>query len=185
MKDHTQRQLRQELLATGASAAEIKKLLPIASTLSLLKGSTRPATNGSQKTGRWLNRRTSLTLAASGVAVGICIIISQTVLPTSPLYPVQKLSDSIAVYMHPRYRASIMMKRARQVHQLVADHAGSPQVLATLTDYTREADAYKSLPHANYAAFEYCKTNLQQAATIAPPRVRQAIANSLQSLETT
>ena len=78
-----------------------------------------------------------------------------------------------------------MMKRALQVNELVASHANPEKVLATLADYTEKASTYRSTPNADYAAFEYCKTNLQQAASTASPAVRQAIANSLQSLSST
>jgi hypothetical protein len=178
MKKHRQQQLQQELLSAGASAAEARELLPIASKLNSLKAS--------KAAGRWLKILKSATFVASGLALGISlIIVAQPALPTSWLYPLQAFSDSVAIRIHPQYRANVMMKRAQQVNQLVADHAGSKQVLATLADYTSEASAYKSTPRANYAAFEYCKTNLQQAAKAAPASVRQAISDSLQSLETT
>ena len=78
-----------------------------------------------------------------------------------------------------------MMKRAQQVNVLVSEHASSKQILAVLVDYTSEASAYRSIPHSNYAAFEFCKTNLQQAKLAASPTVKNAISKSLQSLETT
>ena len=75
-----------------------------------------------------------------------------------------------------------MMKRAAQVKQLVAAHASSSLVLATLADYRVEASAYKAIS-AHYAVFEYCKNNLEQAASIAPATERQAINKSLLSLQ--
>jgi hypothetical protein len=178
MKDHKRQQLRKELLAAGASAAEVKELLPIASKISLL--------GDSPKTNHWLRIVKPMAFIASGLALGMfVVIISQAALPTSLLYPVQKLSDSVAISVHSQYRADVMMKRAQQVNQLVANHANSKQVLATLADYSSEAAAYKSTAHANYSAFEYCKTNLQQAAAAASPDVRQAISSSLQPLENT
>jgi hypothetical protein len=74
-----------------------------------------------------------------------------------------------------------MMRRAQQVQQLVAGHAGSPVVLATLADYRTEASAYKSTS-TNYAMFEYCKTSLRQAAAAAPNPERQAIDKALLAL---
>ena len=75
-----------------------------------------------------------------------------------------------------------MMKRAQEVKQLIAEHANSSLVLATLADYQTKASAYKSVS-ANYAVFEYCKNNLQQAAAIAPSPERQAINKTLLSLQ--
>lgn len=175
---YRQHQLANELRQAGATTAELKRLLPIASRLSLLKESmARP---------RWFRYVQPVLLTATGLALGmVLIVMSQAVLPTSWLYPVQKFSDNVAVGIHPQYRASIMMKRAQQVNALVANHASSRQVLATLADYTAEANTYKAMPHANYAAFEYCKTNLQQAAAAAAPPIRQTINDSLKSLETT
>jgi hypothetical protein len=184
MKDQKQRQLRKELREAGASVAEIEELAPIASRLSLLKDSPAPAVDTKRTHTRWQRMLKPIAFGVSGLALGMFLIImSQSALPTSRLYPVQKFSDSVAVSFRPQYRANVMMKRAQQVNELVASHAGSEKVLATLADYTKEASVYKSAPHANYSAFEYCKTNLQQAASAASPTVRQAISSSLDSLE--
>jgi hypothetical protein len=185
MKDYKQ-QLHKELLAAGASATEVKELLTIASNLSLLKTSEAVVAKDNAKSIRWLRIIKPVAYTASGLVLGMFfVIVSQAALPNSTLYAVQKFSDSIAIDIHPQYRANVMMKRAQQVNELVARHADSKQVLATLADYTKEASIYKSTPHTNYAAFEYCKTNLQQAATAAPTDIRQAISSSLQALETT
>lgn len=181
MNSYKQQQLRTELSQAGATAAELKQLLPVAANLSLLK-----ETSAKTATGSWLKIAKPAAFVASGLTAGmLLIVVSQAALPTSWLYPVQKLSDNVAVSLHPQYRANIMMKRAQQVNALVANHADSRQVMATLADYSREASAYRAAAHTNYAAFEYCKTNLEQAAAAASPEVRQAINGSLQSLETT
>ncbi|HEY4964191.1 MAG TPA: hypothetical protein VIH90_05840 [Candidatus Saccharimonadales bacterium] len=184
MKDY-KHQLHKELLAAGASEAEVTELLPIASKLSLLKNINPVEAKDNVQTSLWHRLIKPVAFMTTGLALGMFVIVlSQVASPTSFLYPVQKLSDSVAISIHPQYRANVMMKRAQQVNQLVASHADSKQVLATLADYTAEASAYKSTPHANYAAFEYCKTNLQQASSTASPEVRNAISTSLQSLET-
>jgi hypothetical protein len=170
-------QLTKELTAAGASQAEVRQLVPIAANLSLLKAS---------KPKRAFTFAQPLSFAAAGLVMGMfLVIVSQAALPTSWLYPVQKLSDSVAIDVHSQYRATIMMKRAQQVNQLVANHASANEVLAALADYTNEASAYKTMPHASYSAFEYCKSNLQQASAAASPSVRQAISGSLDSLKTT
>lgn len=185
MKDYA-KQLHKELLSAGANETEIKELLPIASKLSLLKGRNAAITRDKVQNNRWLKMIKPIVYATSGLALGIfLVIISQAASPTSFLYHVQKLSDNVAISIYPQYRANIMMKRAQQVNQLVSNRADSKQVLATLADYTKEASIYKSVPHANYAAFEYCKTILEQAAAAAPPDVHKAISSSLRSLERT
>jgi hypothetical protein len=182
MKQHKQNQLRQELLQAGAKTAEVKALLPIASRLELL---ARKQFAGVEATSSRLRFFRPLTVGALGLIIGtFLVIVSQSVLPTSWLYPVQKLSDSVAIDVHPQYRATVMMKRAQQVNGLVAGHSSRQKVLATLADYTNEANAYKALPHANYAAFEFCKSNLEQAASAAPSPERAAITEALTSLQT-
>jgi hypothetical protein len=177
------KQLRRELYQAGADNTEVAILLPIASNLSRLKYSHTHSVVKS----RGLGLR-PLELAISGtlglVLAAFVVISSQSASPASWLYPVQKVSDEIAINLHPQYRATIMMRRAQQVNQLVAEHADSNTVLATLADYTSEASAYKATPHANYSAFEFCRANLQRAAAAAPPDLRRAIISSLQAIET-
>lgn len=185
MKNHPHN-LREELKAAGASAAEVAELAGIAGNLKRLKtssGSLPKPTLHSQRTGRWKTLIPLGLTSLAGLALGMAVVIlSQTVLPGSRLYPIQKLSDKAAVSIDPVYRGIVMMKRAQEVKQLVARHADSNTVLATLADYKNEAAIYKSVP-ANYAAFEYCKSNLQQAAASAPNPERQAIDNTLLSLK--
>jgi len=180
-------QLQKELRQAGASTAEVKELPPIAASLRVLKNLDTKAINRTHpRVSFWQRAIKPAAFALSGLAVGMAlVIISQGVLPSSWLYPVQKASDSVAIRIDAQYRANVMMKRAQQVNELVANHASSKLVLATLADYTKDASTYKSMPHANYAAFEYCKTNLQQATTSASPSIHEAIATSLQNLQTT
>jgi hypothetical protein len=122
--------------------------------------------------------------ACAGLIIGVLLVsLSQAAPPGSTLYPVQKAGDTAAMLVNPSYRASVMMKRAAQVHELVLIHAGQPQIMAVLANYTHVARNYMASPHTNYAALEYCETNLKAAAAQSSPPVRQAIMNSLQSLE--
>lgn len=176
--------LRQELRSAGASHSEITELLPLASTLGQLKSSkdSQSMASRTQHKSRWKVLVPIGLTSISSIAIGMALIIfSQTVLPGSLLYPVQKLSDNVSMSVDSGYRGTVMMKRAQEVKQLIAEHASSKLVLATLADYQTEASAYKSAP-ANYAAFEYCKSNLQQAAIMAPSSERKAINNTLSSL---
>ncbi len=172
--------------SAGASASEITELAGIASNLNQLKASKSPSSGSvlhDQRQSRWRTLIPVGLTSITGLALGMALVIlSQTVLPGSWLYPVQKLSDNVAIAVHPNYRGVVMMKRAQEVKQLVAQHANSDTVLATLADYRNEAAIYKSVS-TNYAAFEYCKSNLQQAAQTAPNPERQAINDTLSALK--
>lgn len=186
MKNQSHNNLKEELKSAGASDSEVSELVAVASNLKHLKDSkslvAKPILQV-QRQSRWRTvipiGLTSLTGLALGMAL---VILSQTVLPGSLLYPIQKFSDNVSMSVDPDYRGTVMMKRAQEVKQLIAEHANSNLMLATLADYQKEALAYKSVS-ANYAVFEYCKSNLQQAANIAPNFERQAINKTLLSLQ--
>jgi hypothetical protein len=186
MKSQSHNNLKEELKSAGASDSEVIELVAVASNLKQLKDSKSSVAKPISQTQRHSRWRTLVPIgltSLTGLALGMAVVIlSQTVLPGSPLYAVQKLSDNVAVSVNPSYRGTVMMKRAQEVKQLIAQHANSNIVLATLADYQGEAMAYKSAP-ANYAVFEYCKANLQQAAAIAPTPERQAIDKTLLSLQ--
>jgi len=178
MTDDTQ--LHKELREAGASKREVRDLLPIAARLNRLPKEQRLEPSRVH----WLGVAQPVAYAALGIAFGVFLIIfSQAAVPGSWLYPVQKMSDSAVVKLRPQYRATVMMKRAQQVNQLVASHASSGTVMATLADYSRVAGAYKAAPNTNYAAFEFCESNLKQASASASPEVQKAIATSLNYLE--
>jgi hypothetical protein len=182
---HQPNNLIQELKSAGATDSEVKGLLPIADSLKQMKTSNSSLPKSlahSQPHGRWKILIPIGITSVAGIVVGMAmVILSQSVLPGSLLYPVQKLSDNVAMSMAPSYRGIVMMKRAQQVRQLINNHADSNIVLATLADYQTEASSYKSNP-TNYATFDYCKSNLQQAAAAAPNYERQAINKTLESL---
>ncbi|HEY5442535.1 MAG TPA: hypothetical protein VIJ68_03285 [Candidatus Saccharimonadales bacterium] len=168
--------LHDELAAAGAKPAETKGLLEVAHQLRHLR-----AAKVSQPRRRWRFAPAGVA-AVVGLVLGANLIAyAQTSLPGSWLYPVKRLSERVAVSFDPNYRATLMMRRSEEVAQLVNHRASSPVVLATLADYRTDAAAYKS---ANYAAFEYCKSNLKQAAAAAPKPQQQAIDSTLTSLQT-
>lgn len=176
MKQQALHQIQAELIAAGAAESEIGSLLKVVRKLNRLKHLNSPPSHA-------VYRRVSVRLTAFAVlAIGILFItVTQNTLPGSWLYPIQTLSDNVAISLHPEYRSEVMMKRAQEVRQLVANRASLSLVLATLADYKAVAATYRAAP-ANYAAFENCKQSLQQAAAIAPAPERQAINNSLLSL---
>jgi hypothetical protein len=179
MKSRFNARLSRELRSTGAGAAETEHLLAVAAGLGEL-----PAAGPRHRLlpfGWRIALPAGLAFVTVLLAGGLLVAAAQTSLPGSRLYPVQKLADSAAEAIHPQYRGVVMMKRAQEVKQLVAARAGSGAVLAALNDYQAEAAAYKTSA-ANYSAFEYCKTNLQQAAALAPAPERRAITNALSSL---
>ncbi|HTB48697.1 MAG TPA: hypothetical protein VK712_01295 [Verrucomicrobiae bacterium] len=185
MKSQRSNNLSEELKLAGASDTEAHELVAVASSLKHLKDSRSSAAKSMRHGQLQSKLRAFIPIGLTslgGLALGMAVVIfSQTVLPGSLLYPVQKLSDNVAMSANPDYRGTVMMKRAQEVKQLIAAHASPNLVLATLADYRREAAAYKSAP-ANYAVFEYCKTNLQQAAATAPSSERQAINKTVSSL---
>jgi len=178
--------LKKELRSAGAPDSEVDGLLSVATSLKQLKSAEASFTHPKLPDKRASNWRKLIPLgltSLSGLALGMALVVlAQTVSPGSWLYPVQKLSDSVAMAVDPSYRGTVMMKRAQEVKQLIAGHANPDLVLATLADYQSEAAAYKSVP-ANYAVYEYCKSNLKQAAAAAPEPERQAINNALTNLK--
>jgi hypothetical protein len=173
-----QRSLSRELLQAGARDSETNRLVEVADQLRNLKkpGPVYSRANPGRR------------LAAFGVTAVFGILIgaglvayAQTSLPGSWLYSSKRLSEKVAVAFDPNYRATLMMRRSQEVKDLVGQKANQHVVLATLADYKTEATAYKS---SNYAAFEYCKNNLEQAATVAPDPERTAIDGTLSSLQT-
>lgn len=171
--------LREELVQAGAKPSEVDELGLIAARLSLLK-----AVPGQKPV--WVKVLKPVASAVPALVVGAAIVIlAQSVSPTSWLYPIQKLSDAVAIDVNPGYRVTVMMRRAQQVNELTENHASSSMILATLNSYDTEAANYKGMPHTSYAAFEYCRSNLEQAAAMAPNGVRQAINTSLKNLNAT
>ncbi|HVA11582.1 MAG TPA: hypothetical protein VNG32_05490, partial [Candidatus Dormibacteraeota bacterium] len=135
MKNHSTKNLRGELESAGATTSEIDELIAVASNINKLKSSKNLAVKPSIKRRRQINWKGLVPVGVtslSGLALGMALVIlSQTVLPGSLLYPVQKFSDTIAISLNTNYRGTVMMKRAQEVKQLIAKHANSNLVLAT------------------------------------------------------
>jgi hypothetical protein len=186
MKNQSPNDLREELKLAGASDTETNELAVIASKIKQLKNFESPLPKSALpdlRKSKWTRLLPFGLTSITGLTLGMALVIfSQTVLPSSWLYPVQKLSDNVAMTLNSDYKGTVMMKRAQEVKQLIAEHASSNLVLATLADYQVEASTYKTVS-ANYAVFEYCKANLQQASSVAPGPERQAINNALLSLQ--
>ena len=175
--------LSKELDLAGAKRSEKGGLIEVANQLRTLN-SPRSAYVNAKSSRPWWQRWPVAQLGLSaliGLSLGASIVAySQTSLPGSWLYPAKRVSEKVAVVLDPSYRATLMMRRSQEVEELIGAHASKPVVLAILADYRTEAAAYKS---PNYAAFEYCKNNLEQAAKAAPPPERSAIADALSSLQ--
>ncbi len=171
--DHT---LRQELLAAGASETEAQDLKDLAMQLSRLKPGSDKARN------RGWKLAVPLSIAAGVAIVLLIVTLANGSLPGNPLYPVQRTSDSVAIALHPSYRASVMMRQAEQVRVLVETHAPSSEVMTALNEYQHQATIYRT-HYANYRVFENCKNSLQQAANHAAGPDRQAIDQTLAGLQ--
>jgi hypothetical protein len=177
--------LKNELRQVGATNSEVNELAELVSDIKQLKDSkdlTQLPVMKFRRRATWRPLVPVGLASVSGIVLGMVLVIfSQATLPGSFLYPVQRLSDSMVVFVDPNYRGTVMMKRAQEVKQLVSNHANSSLVIATLNDYMSEASVYKSAS-SNYAAFEYCKNTLEQAANKATGSEHQAIEGSLSSL---
>ena len=175
--------LTDELLSAGASEGEARELAQLALSLSHLNG-TEPKLAGRAgkrvwwraKLGLWPVLGTALVGLAAGTAV---VAIAQTAIPGGPLYPVKRASERIAATVQPDYRTTIMMHRAQEVRILVAEGQNSRLVTAALADYKADMRGLKT---NNYAALDYCHSNLLQAEAIAPPAEKQQIATVLSEL---
>jgi len=167
-------QLNRELRQAGAEQAEAAGLTQLAGQLHQL--SSRPVVSG--------RRHLLRASLVAGLVMAAVIAYAQISLPGSWSYPVKRLSEQTVVAMIPSYRATIMMRRSVEVKDLVAQHASSQAVLATLADYHAQAVLYESSDKVNYQAFTYCKNMLIQAAQLAPEDERSAITNTLNSLQT-
>ncbi len=175
MKRELQTTLKHELLSAGASKSEADELAAVAQRLQALR-----AIPESQTTRPHFRLVPVLSVAVVAPLVGMALVtFSQPSLPGSWLYPVKRLSENTAVAANPNYRATLMMRRADEVRQLVADDAGADKVSATLSTYQAEATAYKSV---NYPAFTYCRSNLKQAEQHANSAEKAQIAAVLKNL---
>ena len=182
MNKHKLNMLSNELSSAGANSHELPSLLRLADDLTVLRHSHAAAAKPllPRSRSRWLLPSLS---SACFLLLGMGVVmLAQPSLPGNWLYPVKRLSEQTAVLAQPGYRATIMMHRAEEVHSLVAHHASSQKVLATLAAYQSDATAYRSTP-GNYSAFEYCKSSLRQAETQANAQEQQAIKTTLASLE--
>ncbi len=182
----TKSNLYHELQSVGATDDELDALVGIATRIQSLPVEAFSDVTEDIAPKRHFNFGFGFTFAglaaACFVLVGMTLVtFSQTSVTGSPLYAIKKVSEATAVLVHPEYRAVVMMHRAEEVKTLVATKAPSSKVLATLDDYNVQARTYK-MP--TYETLEYCKTNLQLAAAMAPPAERQAIDQTLASLST-
>jgi len=179
MKRERQATLRRELLGAGASAAEADELAGLAQRLSAL-GTVPERRPERRKAAARFGLLPAASVAVVALLVGMAVVaFAQASLPGSWLYPVKRVSENAVVAADPGYRATLMMRRADEVRQLVADDAKPGAVSATLGTYRAEAVAYKA---ENYPAFAYCRSNLQQAEKHAGAQEKQQIAAVLKTL---
>ena len=180
MNDRQATVLKKELEVAGASTAEADDLIVLAKQLTTLKETDHKDMP--------LLVTLVRSLCYSMVPIGcfmagvLTITLSQAGEPDSPFFPIQEISDRMAVQLSPNYRGEVMMKRAQQVRYLVTEHASQAKILAALNDYQIEAATYAFTPH-NYDVYSFCKSNLSQAAAGANGDTKQAILHTLNVLE--
>jgi len=180
------RRLRHELKLAGARDDELAHLLALAENLHnqapKLPAAHVPEAISSRFRRHWLPPLGVASVA--GIAIGMVLpAYAAAAVPGSWLYPVQKLTDTIAISYDPSYRGVVMMKRADYVRHLVATRADSRSILSAVADYQAVTVNYKA-DAAHYAVFEFCKQNLRQAADAAPPVAHSAILHALAALQT-
>lgn len=174
------KELQSELRLAGASDKEARELTQLASRLKKLQ-SPRTESAPQRKRSAWARLLPTTGVAVVALLLGMSsVTLAQSSLPGSLLYPVKRLSENAAVTVDPSYRATLMMRRANEVEQLIGKRASTKQVLTMLGAYNVQASAYKS---KNYAAFAYCKSNLQLAMADANSTEKQAITITLNSLQ--
>jgi hypothetical protein len=179
--------LESELKQAGANADEAKVLAALALSLHDLKG-TEPRMNLEHQARNpfgnlWHTSSRALTTSLTAVGalcIGLVVAaISQTTIPGNPLYPVKQITESVAVAVQPNYRGVLMMRRAQEVKQLVAQNDSPRLIDATLQSYKSEVAQYKG---GNYADYEYCENTLHQAQSMATGAERLAIAETIASV---
>lgn len=179
MKTKFKNTLRAELVSAGARQAEADELVRMSDRLRRLRDDVPKAVPAPRRSVR-LRLIPLGAVAVLALLIGMSLVgVAQGSLPGSALYPVKRLSENTAVLMDPNYRATIMMRRADEVRQLIADGASSGRVTATLASYQTTAAAYKG---SNYPALQYCKTSLLRAEKNANPTEHQQIAGVLKTL---
>jgi hypothetical protein len=172
--------LRDELQTTGASGKEARELATLAGQFASLKDRRALLPDPTPNKSSWFRLAPVLTTAFVFLFIGMAVVTTaQASIPGNVLYPVKQLSENTAAAIVPSYHATLMMRRADEVKQLVAKHASSKQVLATLADYSTQASAYKT---KDYAAYTYCKNSLEQAAANANAAEKPQIASTIASI---
>jgi hypothetical protein len=171
-------ELRHELRLAGATREEIRALIPIATQLQAL-----PKTIKRHHTSvfRWPILAAS-SLVSLAIIVFAMLLAMPAITPGNPFAAMQHGADNIAIAVHPNYRDTVMMKQADQINALVASHAATKTVLASLADYRTTVGAYTGRsPH--YGTVEYCRAELRKAANRASEPERNIITASLQNIQ--
>lgn len=181
MKRLATTQLRKELQEAGAGPNEVGELIATANRVAQLKVIPSANTYGQQSGWRRLAPFALTAIVFTVFGAGI-VMFSQSVMPGSVLYPVQKLSDAAAITVHPSYRSTIMVKRMLQMTALIDHHASEAQVLAAVADYRSAAAGYHG-GSSNYETLEFCRGSLQQASAQTTGKVRDAIIQALGNLQ--
>lgn len=182
MKRSSQKELRAELVAAGARPDELAGLMAVADAVSGLSPRVVPAS--ARRRFGWPRLAWTAGMAVLCLVIGAGVVMySQPVLPGSPLYPVQKLSDNAALRIHPEYRGMLMVKRMSQMTALINKHASQGKILAAMADYRAVAAGYRAGGDGNYEILEFCHDSLQQAAANTHGTVRQAVEQSLTDLD--
>jgi hypothetical protein len=187
MKKNNTTSLESELKQAGASEAEAKSLANLAVSLHALKGTEPQLAREFKYYGpppspwlAWSKVMFGSLTVIGALSIGLIIAsVSQTTIPGNLLYPIKQFTENLAVAVQPDYRGVLMMRRAQEVKQLVAQNSSPRLVDATLQNYKFEVAQYKG---GNYADYEYCESTLLQAEHMASGTQRLAIAQTIASV---
>ena len=177
--------IRNELLAAGASEYDALELSMLATIVAQLEKKQ------SLKQLSWLQfmfmfRKRSLAYGLSAITAAVFIavvgftVLAQSSLPGSKLYSVKIWSENSIAMVHPEFKKTMMMRRAQEVKDLIATHASSRLIIATLDDYHSDVRTYKIM---DQRVIDYCSNKLRSATPNASPEIKAAIEKAIGTIQ--
>lgn len=180
MTTTTDRTLQDELCLAGASAHQAAELATLAGQLKSLKTAPQATTKTLFEPlvppARSRFKLYVLPAFSFLMIVAVLLTFAQSSLPGSLLYPVKRASENTVAFVDPGFKATMMMRRAQEINDLVATHAPAAVVVATLEDYRSDVQLYRV---SDTSVLKYCTSKLQAAAAIAPDYEKRVILKTL------
>lgn len=177
--------IRNELLAAGASEDDALELSMLATIVAQLKNE-RSLKKPSWLQSMFMSRRRGLVYGLSAITAAIFIAViglsvaAQSSLPGGKLYSVKLWSETSIAIIDPGFKKTMMMRRAEEVKDLIATHASSSLIIATLDDYQSDVRTYKIM---DQRVIEYCTNKLRSARPNASPDIKAAIDKAIGTIQ--